>query len=85
MPFLTLMTVEMLKMQLMTWMVNITGGLSFSITLEVTVVIVIVVLKNLVVTVVVILVELIPVIAGVQASILSLYYSISNRYSYILS
>ena len=51
-------------------MVNINGGLSFPITLEVvTVVIMIVVLENLAVAATVIVVELILVIAGVHASI----------------
>ena len=52
-------------------MVNITGVLSFPITMEVlvTVVVVNVVLKNLTVVAIVIVVELILVIAEVQASI----------------
>jgi len=86
-------------MQFVTWMVNINGGLSFPITLEVVVIIAVVIeiivpsssdlkcyecgkpghllmnvgceliLKDLTVAAIVVVVELIPDIAGVQASI----------------
>ena len=46
----TLVIVEMFKMQFMTWMVNITGGLSFPMNLEM-VVIVVVVIMTMVATV----------------------------------
>ena len=71
MPLSTLTIVEILKMQFVSSLVSITGGLSFPITLEVvvTVMIVIVVLENLAVAAIVV-VELIPMITGVQASML---------------
>ena len=82
MPLSTLITIEMLKMQFTTWMINISRRLSFSITIEVvvTVVIMIVILEKLIVVVVVVVVKLIAVIVGVQTSILSPYHSCSNRH-----
>ena len=71
MPLSTLTIVEILKMQFVSSLVSITGGLSFPITLEVvlTVMIMIVVLENLAAAAIVV-VELIPMITGVQASML---------------
>jgi len=68
-------------------MVNITGGLSFLITIEVVVIVVIVimVLENLAMVATIIVVELISVIKRVQTSTLSLYHSSSNIYFYTLS
>ena len=71
MPLSTLKTIEILKMQFVAWMVNITRELSFLITLEVVVTIdvVIVVLENLTLAATVVVVKLIAMIAGVQARI----------------
>jgi len=46
----TLMTVEMFKMQFVTWMVNVTGGLSFPITLGMMVTVVVMIVAEAVLT-----------------------------------
>ena len=84
MPLLTLMSLEMLKMEFMTWMVKITGGLNFSITLEV-VVTVLMVLENLVVSTTVVVVALIQVTIRVHTSILiSLLLQLKQVLSYLV-
>ena len=50
MPLSTLMAVEMLKMQFVTWMINITRELRFPIIPEVVVIIVIVIVEEAVLT-----------------------------------
>jgi len=46
----TLMVVEMLEMQFLTWMINITGGLSFLVALEVVVTAVVVIVDEMILT-----------------------------------
>ena len=82
MPLSTLLTVDMLKMQFKTCMVNIIRGLRFFITLEVvvTIVVVLMILETLAVATIIVVVALIPMIAGSRRASLSLYHFSSNRY-----